>query len=422
MTQISVFFIQAALVVGLPFLVWRSLRSLALAPLVVVQILTGLALGPSGLGQLFPEFWVMVFDPAQLSPLSGLQWLAVALFAFLTGLHVDAEDFRGYEKTALAAAIGSVLVPLGLGAAAGLWLAPMVPDAVGPNGTPGLFALAFALCTAVTALPVMAAILREMGLHDTALGRLAIGCAACNDAVIWVLLTVTMLAYAQGRPESSPWTDLALAVAYVAAMMGVVRPLAPRWLARVENEPEIRLVAVVLLIFASALAADLIGLHYVFGGFLAGLVLPRQFAADIGRQIEPATVIVLLPFFFLMTGLRTEIGLGGGGTLLVFAVGSVVAVAGKLAGTAIPCLMTGLSPRDAWTLGALMQTKGLMEVIVLVILRDAGLIGASAFSGLLLMAVLSTLLTRPLAAAAMSLPMVRKSSRRGLGSDPRPRS
>jgi len=409
MTQISIFFIQAVLVVGLPFLMWRSLRALGLVPLVVVQILTGLALGPSGLGQVFPDLWGVVFDPAQLSPLSGLQWLAVALFAFLTGLHVDAEDFRGYEKTALAAALGSVLVPLGLGAAAGLWLAPLVPDAVGPNGTPALFALAFALCAAVTALPVMAAILREMGLHDSPLGRLAIGCAACNDAVIWVLLTVMMLAYGQGRAEPSPWSDLFLTVGYIAAMMGVVRPLVPRWLARVRDEPEMRLAVVVMLIFTSALAADLIGLHYVFGGFLAGLVLPRHFAADIGRQIEPATVIVLLPFFFLTTGLRTEIGLGGSGTLLIFAVGTVVALVGKLAGTAIPCLMTGLSPREAWALGALMQTKGLMEVIVLVILRDAGIIGAPAFSGLLLMAVLTTLLTRPLTAAAMSLPVVRKS-------------
>ncbi|SEH61641.1 cation:proton antiporter [Magnetospirillum fulvum] len=408
MTQISIFFIQAVLVVGLPFLMWRSLRWIGLVPLVVVQILTGLALGPSGLGQLFPDFWRLVFDPTQLSPLSGLQWLAVALFAFLTGLHVDAEDFRGYEKTALAAASGSVLVPLGLGAAAGLWLAPLVPDAVGPNGTPAMFALAFALCVAVTALPVMGAILREMEMHDSPLGRLAIGCAACNDAVIWVLLTAMVLAYGHGRPEASPWTDLVLAVGYISGMMGLVRPLVPRWLERVHDEPEMRLAGVVLLIFTSALAADLIGLHFVFGGFLAGLVLPRQFAADIGRQIEPATVIVLLPFFFLMTGLRTEIGLGNSGTLLVFAVGTGVALVGKLAGTAIPCLLTGLPPREAWALGALMQTKGLMEVIVLVILRDAGIIGASAFSGLLLMAVTTTLLTRPLTAVALSLPVVRK--------------
>lgn len=400
MTQTSVFFIQALLVVGVPFLIWRALRSSGLVPLVVVQILAGLILGPSLLGQAFPEFWGMVFDPSRLSPLSGLHWLAVVLFSFLTGLHLDPDDLRGYGKTASAAAIGSVLVPLLMGALAGLWLANAVPSAVGANASPLVFALAVALCTAVTALPVMGAILREMELHDMPLGRLAAGCAAFSDAFIWVLLTCMLVAFGHGNGQSAVFVVLFSAL-YVLVMLFVVRPVLPHLLKRFDPGSEMKLAMIVVLIFASAFISEFIGLHYVFGGFMAGIVLPRRLAGDIGRQLEPTTIIVLLPFFFLMTGLRTEVGLGDSDALVVFIVGTAAAVIGKIVGTSVPCLLTGLPPREAWAMGALMQTKGLMEIVILAILMDAGIVGSSAFSGLLLMALTTTIIAKPLTSVAL---------------------
>lgn len=190
--------------------------------------------------------------------------------------------------------------------------------------------------------------------------------------------------------------------AYVAVMFLLVQPMVARWLPRLRGG-DARLAAVVVLIFASACASELIGLHYILGGFLAGVVLPRAAAADIGRQLEPTTVVVLMPFFFLMTGLRTDLNTAGTDALLVFALTTLVAVIGKMAGTALPARWAGLGRRDAWTLGALAQTKGLMEVVVLAILLENRLISTAAFSGLLLMALATTVVAKPFTLAALRL-------------------
>lgn len=407
MTQVSTFLVQVILIVGLPFLMWRLLKSSGIMPLVVVQVLTGLILGPSFFGQLFPDVWHLVFDPSRLSHLSGLQWLAVVLFAFLTGLHVDADDLQGYEKTAGAAAIGGLVFPMVLGALGGLWLARAVPGAVGSHGTPVVFAASVALCAAVTALPVMGAILREMNLHDLPLGRLAVGCAALSDALVWILLTCLLVAVGHDGGMSILFVT-GNSLLYVMAMLFVVRPMLPRLLGGFNAGSEVKLGVVVILVCVSAFLSEIIGLHYVFGGFLAGAVLPRRLAEDIVRQIEPMTVIVLLPFFFLMTGLRTQIGFTDGDIFAVFFIATAAALFGKIVGVAVPCLLTGLTARDAWAMGALMQTKGLMEIVILTILSDAGVIAPPAFSGLLLMALATTALTKPLTTAALRLPRPRE--------------
>lgn len=402
MTQASIFFMQVILIVGLPFLVWRLTRFAGVVPLVVVQVFAGLALGPSVFGQLCPEIWEQVFAPSRLPHLWGLQWLAVVLFAFLTGLHVDADDLGGYQRTVAAAALGGLLLPLGLGAVGGWWMAHSVPGVVGNSGTALMFAGATALCAAVTALPVMGAIVREMNLHESPLGRLAMGCAALTDAAVWVLLTCFLVV--AGHGEGPGIVSVAVnSVLYVGAMLFVVRPLLTRLLNRAGTGSEMKLAVAVVLICLSAFLSEIVGLHYVFGGFLAGAVFPRRLAEDIVRQVEPLTVMVLLPFFFLVTGLRTEIGFGDEGVLAVFAVGSIAAIAGKVAGAGIPCLLAGLDPRDAWAMGALMQTKGLMEIIMLTILSEAGIIGPPGFSGLLLMALATTVLAKPLTMAALRL-------------------
>lgn len=400
MNPTSIFFAQACLVIGTPLLLWRGLRMGGIVPLVVMQIVGGILLGPSLLGMLWPENWQALFGAPKLAALSGLQWLAVVLFAFLSGLHIGNGEGQGLRKIALAAGLGCVLVPFVLGAGAGLLLGQLRPGLIGDAATPWQFAIAVGVSMAVTALPVLGAILREMGLADTTAGRLSVACAAFSDAAIWIVLSFILAS--TGDAAQQPLRLVLLGAAYVAVMFAVVRPLLAAWLPRLRG-PDARLAAVVVLIFASACMSELIGLHYILGGFLAGVVLPRGAAADIGKQLEPTTVVVLMPFFFLMTGLRTDLTTAGGDTLLVFAVATVVAVAGKMAGTAIPARLTGLGRRDAWTLGALAQTKGLMEVVVLAILLENHLIGTAAFSGLLLMALATTAVAKPLVLASLKL-------------------
>lgn len=401
MNPVSLFFAQACLVVGTPFILWRGLRIGSIVPLVAMQIVGGILLGPSLLGALWPQGWQALFGPAQLSALSGLQWLAVVLFAFLSGLHIGGAQQPGIRRIAMAAALGSVLVPFALGTAAGAWLAYATPGAVGHAASAWQFAFAVGVSMAVTALPVLGAILREMKLSDSVPGQLAVGCAAFSDAAIWLVLSAILAS--AGRSSSYDFLRLAcLGLAYVGAMLWLVRPLLARMLPRMAaNDARLALVAV--LIFGSALISESIGLHYILGGFLAGVVLPRDAAGELRRQLEPATVVVLMPFFFLMTGLRTDIAIGGQATLLVFGLSTMVAVAGKVVGTALPARLAGLPRREAWMLGALVQTKGLMEVVVLGILFEAGLIGMTAFSGLLLMALATTVLAKPLTRAAARL-------------------
>ncbi|WP_064576635.1 cation:proton antiporter [Cupriavidus gilardii] len=398
MNGAAVFFLQAAIVVGLPYALWRLFGKGRVLPLVVVQILVGIGLGPTGFGRWFPEAWATLFGPQALSMLGGLQWLAVTLFCFLTGLHLRETELGGQPRAAVAAGVGGIVLPFCLGTAAGAWLVADLPQLAGPNAGPIGFALVLGLCSAVTALPVLAAILREMGMASTGMGHLALRCAALTDGVVWLALAVVLVGHGEG---AGPLGVAALALTYLAACLLVARPLLARWLSRDGWHAEPLLAVALVTVLVSAFLSELVGLHHVMGGFVAGLVWPRQHASQIRKLLEPATVVVLLPFFFLAAGLRTTVGMADGEVLRVFAIAVVVAVVGKTVGVAVPARLAGLDWRQAWTLGALLQTKGLVEVVVLGILLDAGLIAGPAFSGLLWMALATTVLARPLAAIAM---------------------
>uniref|UniRef100_UPI003F498C7D cation:proton antiporter n=1 Tax=Cupriavidus yeoncheonensis TaxID=1462994 RepID=UPI003F498C7D len=401
MTPIAIFFIQASLVVGTPLILWRSFRMGRIVPLVVMQIVGGIVLGPSLLGALWPEHWQTLFGAQSLTALSGLQWLAVVLFAFLSGLHIGDAEATGPRRIVISAAIGCVTLPFVLGFGAGWLLDGWRPALAGEAATRWQFAVAIGVSMTVTALPVLGAILREMQMVDTTPGRLALACAAVSDAAIWVVLSCILVSTGQTAAQA-PLRLVISGCIYITVMFSIVRPLLARWLPTLRSS-DARLAAVVVLILSSACASELIGLHYILGGFLAGVVAPRHVAADVTRQLESTTVVVLMPFFFLMTGLRTDLNAAGTDALIVFAVTTFVAVLGKMAGTALPARWTGLGRRDAWTLGALAQTKGLMEVVVLSILLENRLISTAAFSGLLLMALGTTMVAKPFTLAALRL-------------------
>ena len=399
MSSALLFVVQAFIIVAVPYGVWHFGRLHGVTPCVVVQILAGIALGPSLLGRIAPDAYALLFGPATLGAVSGIASIAVLFFGFITGLHLDLEHFRNRGIGFAAVGAGSVLVPSALGALAGMWMMHRFPGEIGANATGTEFAVAIGICAGVTALPVLGAILREMRLLDR-VGQWALGLAAFNDAALWVLLAALLAGTA-----ASGFGALLIASTlpiYLLAMVFLVRPALGRAISvSGDTLGDAALVGIVAFAIASSAITEAIGLHYIFGAFVAGAVMPDALRRPILARLEPVTVMLLLPFFFILTGLKTTIDVGSPAFTGIFLAATCVAVLGKVAGTALPARSIGWPWREALALGVLMQTKGLMEVIVLTILLETGVIGANAFSALVLMAVVSTAIVMPLTRAAL---------------------
>jgi Kef-type K+ transport system membrane component KefB len=400
-----IFIVQALAILVLPVAIWRGLRLRGAVPLVVVQILVGIALGPTLFGRVAPELYQMFFNPATLTPLWGIASIAVLLFGFVTGLHLEADAFLGRGRAFTLVATASVAVPTAAGFLGGLWIAIHKPDELGAGiGTLG-FAIAIGICIGVTALPVLGAILREMELLGERIGSYALGIAAVNDAALWLLLGGLMTAVsgeAAGAPDMLV-SMVGLAI-YLAVMVWVVPPLLRRAEGDLLREGRMReraLAVVCGVALGSAMVTQVLGLHYIFGAFVAGAVMPQEWRQPLLDRLQVATVGLLMPFFFMLTGLRTLIDLGSFDFLAILLVTTALAILGKVGGTALTARLVGESWPTALTLGALVQTKGLMELIVLTILLDRGIIGTNIFSALVLMAVLTTMLAMPLARLAL---------------------
>jgi Kef-type K+ transport system membrane component KefB len=393
----------AAALVLVPWLLWRLRGVRRVAPLAVVQIMVGVALGPSLLGRAAPEFHAAVFTPEVLGALQGVANVGVMLYVLVAGMHLDPEALRGQARRLAAPALGSFFLPFGLGMGLGVWMAEAVPGAVGPRGDGPGFVAAIGACIACTALPVLAAILREAEWTGTRLGQVSLALAALNDAALWLVLAV-VLALSAGRGGGA-LSALALTLAWGGALVWLVRPLLARLEAAVGaggDDGGRMLVAAVAAAFASGAAAEAIGIGYIVGGFAAGAVMPRGCRAALLARLEPVAAIVLLPFFFMATGLKALIEPDSAAFLAVFAAATAATVAGKVAGAALPARAAGERWSFALALGVLMQTKGLMEVVVLAVLLDAGLIGQTVFSALVAMAIVCTLAAAPLARLALA--------------------
>ncbi|MBP2313496.1 cation:proton antiporter [Azospirillum soli] len=415
LTPALLFLIQAIVLIAGPFLLWRLTGLKHVAPMVVIQILFGIALGPSLLGHVAPEIWGALFAKASLAPLSGLALLAVVFFAFLTGLHLDLTEFRGRGRAFVGVSLSSMIVPTLMGGALGWWIAGAFPEMAGPKADPLLFAAGFGICVGVTALPVLGAILREMGLIEQRVGRLALGYAAVNDALLWILITAVLAWAAGGSGGFGGVAQVAiLGFVYLGATELFARPVLTRLMDRIAPDGKVGDMAVVVTcaaLLGSAAVTELIGLHYILGAFVAGTVMPRRLAAAILDRLEHFATLILLPFFFTLTGLKVDLDLAASAQWWVFALATVTTLAGKILGTALPARWTGESPADAWRLGTLMSCKGLMEVIVLTILLEAGLLSVACFSAMVLMAVVATALTQPMTLLAERLAVARGGAR-----------
>lgn len=401
MTSGLIFLVQVFVVVVLPLAVLRVSQLKGLVPLVVVQILVGIALGPSLFGWLAPSYYQLFFSNQALSQLSGIASVAVLFFGLITGLHLEPSTFLRNGRAFTFVAVASVVVPTALGFLAGLWIARHRPEVLGSRGTVIQFAEAIGICTGVTALPVLGAILLEMDLLRRRIGHLALGIAGFNDMALWILLGLLLTSVA-GQASEGPNALLCLIIlpVYIAGMATVLPPLLRRvLLARMKNGEvhESGLAIVCAVTIGSALITQTLGLHYILGAFVAGAIMPEETRKAILNRVQVMTLGLLMPFFFLLTGLRTLVDPSSSVFLEVFIIATAVATVGKLGGTALASRMVGESWPHALGLGALLQTKGLMEVIVLTTLLDAEIISGSVFSALVLMAVVSTALAMPLA-------------------------
>jgi Kef-type K+ transport system membrane component KefB len=366
-------------------------------PAVIGEVIAGILLGPSFFGAVAPDLQAFVL-PREIAPhLSVIAQVGVILFMFLVGLDLDTRLLKQRSEATVAISHASIVVPFVLGSTLALWLYPKVASRdVGFTG----FALFMGVSLSVTAFPVLARILGDRGLTRTRLGTMALACAAVDDATAWCLLAfVVSIVRAEA---SSSFVTLGLTVLYVGAMLVLVRPLVGRFVRRQELLGKIgrgATTAAFLALLGSALVTEAIGIHALFGAFLLGAIVPHDslLARELTHRIEDFVVVLLLPIFFAFTGLRTQIGLlESAGDWMLCLVIIAVACAGKFGGSAIAGRLTGLGWREACSLGVLMNTRGLMELVVLNVGLDLGVISPRLFAMLVIMAVVTTLLTSPL--------------------------
>jgi Kef-type K+ transport system membrane component KefB/nucleotide-binding universal stress UspA family protein len=394
---LPLFVLQAILIIAVSRLIGLGARR-ARQPMVIAEIVAGIALGPSLLGWLAPEVEHALFPAASMGLLGLLSQVGLILFMFLVGLEFDATLLRGRGHTAIAISHTSIVVPFLLGA----WLARHVHGALAPAGVPlTSFALFMGAAMSITAFPVLARILVERRLLRTKIGVVAITCAAVDDITAWCILAFVVSLVRASSLADGAWTTV-LALAYVAVVVRGVRPLIERLAARSANKDGLsqNLVAVTLvLLLSSSLLTELIGIHALFGAFIFGAIVPKQngFAQLLADKLEDLVVVLLLPLFFAYSGLRTEIGLLDSANAWATC-GLVIAAAciGKFGGSAIAARLTGLRWREASALGVLMNTRGLMELIVLNIGLDLGVISPTLFTMMVIMALATTFMTSPL--------------------------
>lgn len=368
-------------------------------PPVVGEMAAGIVLGPIVFGTLFPEFHAELFAKEALVGLSSLSMLGLVLFMFIVGAELRApEGVRAQLKSAGLVGLCSVLLPMGLGVGISPWLHPsLAPTGVGfwP------FALFMGAAMSITAFPVMARILKERGMSQTRLGRLALSSAAIADVFAWIMLALVVALVGSGEGYLGfAKTTLGL-LALAVLVFGALRPLFG-WLLRTyapDGSPSPMLLAGVMIgMFVCAALTEWLGLHAVFGAFLFGACLPRddRLLRYLVERVEYLAIVLLMPIFFALAGLNTTadafVGAGIGALALILA----AAMFGKIAGGAVGARWAGYGWRDSLAAGSLMNARGLMELIVMKVGLDAGLIGPELFTMLLVMAILTTVMTGPL--------------------------
>jgi len=367
-------------------------------PAVIGEMAAGILLGPSVLGSTWPTAFAWLFPEASLGPLSLLSQVGVILFMFVVGIDLDAQHLRKMAQTVVLVSHVSIVVPFFLGTLLSLFIFESFAAAHIPFSG---FALFMGVSLSITAFPVLARIIEERGLTKTELGNTAIACAAVDDVTAWCLLAV-VVAIVKAQGAGGVMLTIGLSLAFVVFMLLVMKPILGRLLAGRAKDGVLRrgmAASILVLVFASALATEAIGIHALFGAFLAGVAMPpdAELRQALKKGLESFSSVFLLPIFFAITGLRTDVGLlDDWHSWLTCATVIVVAILGKLVGSALAARWTGMSWHDSMALGVLLNTRGLVELIVLNTGYDLGILPRPIFAIMVLMALTTTFMTGPL--------------------------
>ena len=360
---------------------------------VIGEILAGLALGPSLLGAFWPGLKIQLFPAAALPTLQTLGDIGLVLYMFSLGARLDTHLMLRQRSTAIVTSISTILLPLLSGALLGFFL---YPGLAGQHANLVSFMLLVGTAMAVTAFPVLARLLAEKDMLGTRVGMLALTCAAIDDVIAWCLLA-TVVALIHARGLTSLLLTIGLTILFIGFMLGMLRPLLAYADRRIQSKQILVALSIILLLL-SAYATNAIGIHPVFGAFLMGIILPRRtvFIEQV-RSLDQVNNLLFLPLFFVYSGLRTQIGLISAPALwLVCLLVLAVACAGKILSGSLSVRWMGESWRESLSLGVLMNTRGLVDLIVLNIGLDLGVLSPTLFAMLVIMAIVTTMMASPL--------------------------
>ena len=381
----ELFLLALIIIFAAPYAFWRLLRTDYWAPLVVVQIVAGIVLGPGVLGAVFPAYYETVFTPPVIGALNGIAWWAVMLFVFVAGLELDLEEaWQWRRETGLTAGL-ALGVPLLLGAATAVLLLALSDPAewIGAKGQTWQFIAGIGMACAVTALPILILFMQKLEILRTKFGQRILRYASLDDIMIWGVLALILLDWERVGRQAAYLVGFAIAVVLIRKLIAAI-PQRDRWALGL------------VWLAANGYLADWSGLHYMVGAFLAGAALDAKwFGIETIDRFRDTVLLAFMPVFFLSTGLRSSWDMGGaiafGAAFLLL----VAMVVGKLAGVALAGRILGWKKSEAWIVGWLLQTKALIMIIFVNVLFDKQIITSAAFTALLLAAVGSTMLTIP---------------------------
>jgi Kef-type K+ transport system membrane component KefB len=366
-------------------------------PSVIGEIIAGIFLGPSVVGMYFPDFFNMLFPKGSEDNLKFLSQIGLILFMFVIGMELDLKVLRNKANDAVVISHASIVIPFALG----ISLSYYVYHSFAPPGVEFLaFSLFMGIAMSITAFPVLARIVQERGIHKTKLGAIVITCAAADDITAWCLLAAVIAIVKAGSFISSLYI-IGLAILYVITMLFLVKPFLRKvgdLYSKNDNLSKPVVAIFFLTLILSSYLTEIIGIHALFGAFMTGAIMPdiTKFRNIFIDKVEDVALILLLPLFFVFTGLKTQIGLISDPYLLkVTAFIILVAVVGKFFGSALAAKFVGQSWKDSWTIGALMNTRGLMELIVLNIGLELGVLSTEIFTMMVIMALVTTFMTGP---------------------------
>jgi Kef-type K+ transport system membrane component KefB len=389
MSTTETFLIAMGIIFTLPYLIWRIGRTDYFAPLVVVQILTGILLGPGILGALLPSYYSFIFNPSVVQSLNGIAWWAVMCFVWIAGIELDIDHVWIHRRESGVTAVLALGIPLAFGAVAATVIS-RYPGWMGPNAMPWQFDLGIGMSCAVTSLPILILFMERLSILRRPIGQRILRYASLDDVAIWGVLALILMDWTRAGRQ------LGFLVAFTIIGVGF------RKLMTVIPERDRWYVGLIWLAFVG-FGADWCGLHFMVGAFLAGALMQRKwFDQEKMDALRHNVLLIVMPVYFLSTGLRTNWSLGSLSVFLVAGVLLIAVVAGKLTGTHLASKILKWAPGEGPLIGWLLQTKALIMIIFANVLLDKGIITAGSFTALMLMAIASTMLTIPMVTPRMN--------------------